>query len=325
MERHSMASTSFPAMGVTVTISGVHVPTPEIARGARVARAMAADWEQRFSRFLPDSELRAVNAAAGQPVQVSTEFLELLEKALLGVHRSEGRFDPAVLPALEQAGYDRSFESIVPANLQHQIEQRAPDATGWHERTELDFQRSTVRLPNNVRIDFGGIAKGAFVDRVLEQLRHWPGGCVDAGGDLRVWGIPPNGLYWTVGIQDPRNPVDDLAIARIDDVDAQAVATSGTYKRRWTRNGVVAHHLIDPRSGSPVSGRVTAVTAFAGTAVDAEIESKSLLVAAGRGQPLALLAADLAVVCHEDGTYAVIETVGQRSAQIERNPARATA
>jgi thiamine biosynthesis lipoprotein len=325
MRRHALASASFPAMGATVTVGGVSVPAEEVARGTRLARNLAGEWEARFSRFRPDSELQAVNAGSGKPIQASGEFIALLELAIEGVRRSAGRFNPAVLPALESAGYDRSFETIGTGDASRQSGISGPVAVDWIDDVAVDRARGTVRLPQGVRLDFGGIAKGAYVDRLTNVLRQrWPGGYVDAGGDLRVWGTPPNGLYWTAGIQDPRGPAVDIAVARMYDSGAQAVATSGTYKRRWPRGDAVAHHLIDPKTGSSLPERATSVTAFAAATAGAEVETKSLLVAAARGEPLAPQASVLAVVYYEGGNHAVIETLGQRSAEIVRDTARAS-
>src|SRR2546430_15548434 len=76
------------------------------------ARRMIGDFEARWSRFLPDSEISRVNANAGSWVEVSPDTFRLIEAAVTGWQITGGRFDPTVLPALVGAGYDRSFELI---------------------------------------------------------------------------------------------------------------------------------------------------------------------------------------------------------------------
>jgi FAD:protein FMN transferase len=323
MSRHSLASASFPAMGVTITIGGIDASPGDVAMCLAHARALAEEWERHFSRFRPDSELQAVNLAAGMPVRVSEPFLGLLEAAINGVRRSESRFDPAILPALESAGYDRSFDRIDPARSPSLP---VPIPATWADEVEIDRATRTIRLPHGIRLDFGGIAKGAFVERLAGVLSaHWLGGFVDAGGDLRVWGTPPNGLYWTAGIAKPGTATDDLVVARLYGADAFAVATSGTTRRRWVRKGSEAHHLIDPSTGMPLPEQVSGVTVFAPNAIDAEIETKSLIVAAARGEATRLRAGTLAVLYSRNDIHAILKTPGQRSAEILGAPARATA
>ena len=57
---------------------------------------------------------------------------------------------------------------------------------------------------------------------------------------MRVWGEPPNGKFWTTGIQDPAIASMDIAVVELHDPGVFAMATSGTYKRRWSRGDVEA-------------------------------------------------------------------------------------
>jgi thiamine biosynthesis lipoprotein len=141
---------------------------------------------------------------------------------------------------------------------------------------EIDRAAGTVRLPAGMRIDLGGIAKGAFVDLLVARLAEWPGGLVDAGGDLRAWGTAPDGLPWRVAIENPSQPEQDAAfVDLLDPTRSGAVATSGVLRRRLRGNG---HHLIDPRTGLPAVTTFAAVTAIAPTCAAAEIAAKSLLI-----------------------------------------------
>jgi len=71
-----------------------------------------AELEQRWSRFLPDSEISQLNRWAGLPVAVSPDTVTLVEHAIVAWRLSGGAFDPTLLGAVMQAGYDRSFEQL---------------------------------------------------------------------------------------------------------------------------------------------------------------------------------------------------------------------
>ena len=121
---------------------------------------------------------------------------------------------------------------------------------GW-QRVEWDDR--AIRLPERgMEIDLGGIGKEYAADRaaticVLHGIAH---GLVNLGGDVRAIGTQPDGTPWRIGIRDPRR--DDRAIAVMEVADG-AVATSGDYERYFDLDGRRYCHLLDPRTGMPVS------------------------------------------------------------------------
>jgi thiamine biosynthesis lipoprotein len=300
-----LARATFAAMSTTMAIVGVGVPEAAAARAADRGQRLAADWERRFSRFRPDSQLSGLNAAGGRPFPVDDVFLDLLEGARAAVRRTGGRFDPSILPALEAAGYDRSIEGVGATPVQLGRPPRSGvGREGW-EQVRIDHGRGEVTLPPEMRIDLGGVAKGAFADRLAMELAAWPGGCVDAGGDLRLWGLPPDGDRWAIGIEDPFHPDRDCFVAEVPAASA-GVATSGTYRRRWQAGDRTAHHLIDPRRGVPVADVVCAVTAIAPDTATADVAAKALLLAAADGDCSDLFGATIAVIVYSDGQTTVV-------------------
>jgi thiamine biosynthesis lipoprotein len=158
-----------------------------------------------------------------------------------------------------------------------------------------------------MRIDLGGIAKGAFVDRLASGLGSWSGGCIDAGGDLFVWGSPPEGDSWRIGIEDPCRPETEVLVAEVRGAAGVGVATSGIYRRRWAADERTAHHLIDPRTGSPLITDIASLTAFASCATRAEIATKALMVSATGSGNSDLFDATVAVLVHADRHMATLQ------------------
>ena len=78
-----------------------------------------ADLERRWSRFDGLSEVSALTRHAGSPVVVSPETRELVERAVAAWQITGGLFDPTVLGALRARGYDRSFDELGPAPIEH--------------------------------------------------------------------------------------------------------------------------------------------------------------------------------------------------------------
>jgi thiamine biosynthesis lipoprotein len=156
-------------------------------------------------------------------------------------------FDPAVLPDLERAGYDRSFEQVERTGDSPAPDGRRDDLSISHLR--LDSQRRTVTAPPGLRIDLGGIGKGYAVDRMAELLEEWGLERVLVhGGFSSVLALePPAGQEgWSLTLSDPRAP--SRVLARLS-ARQMALGASGVRK---------GDHLVDPRTGEPARGRLAA-------------------------------------------------------------------
>lgn len=236
--------------------------------------------EAELSRFRPDSGLSRLNACAGRgPQRVSLMLAAVLRLALQARDDTGGIFDPTVLPALQAAGYDRSFDLLGNGAAHaavNAVGAGAPAAAGQAVDVSVALERmhGTVELPGGVQIDLGGIAKGWTVDRAAELLGAWGAALVDAGGDIRATAAP-GGEGWPVAVEDPFHPDTDLAVVRLT---GDAMATSTTLKRNWQTGGRQMHHLIDPRTGRPSESELVSVTVIAPTTAWAEIAAKAALI-----------------------------------------------
>ena len=80
---------------------------------AEHAACLVKNWfetqEQRFSRFVADSELNRLNESQGW-ISVSAAMDEVLSLAYGYIGQTEGIFQPGIMKALRSSGYDTSFE-----------------------------------------------------------------------------------------------------------------------------------------------------------------------------------------------------------------------
>lgn len=265
---------TFHAMGTEVTVAVPLLSDDQERRMAGRVAALFGETERRFSRFRDDSELAALNRAHGSQ-RVSPEMIELLVAAGRHVAATEGRFDPTVGAALRAAGYDRSF---APGQLDRPEPGRPepgrpePGAIPPPARfTDLSIDEATrsVQRPPHVHLDFGGFLKGRTVDRAA-ALMPSPA-IVDAGGDAALIGAGVDGAGWVVEIEDPGAENAVLLTLRVAD---RAVATSAANRRRWRLGQIMAHHLIDPRTGEPARTDLAQVTVLAPTVERADVVAK---------------------------------------------------
>ncbi len=223
---------AFPALGSRWRIHHGGRVDGEAAQAT--ADLVRAD-ERRWSRFIPSSDVARATAAAGEPVAVARETIDLLEEAVRWQEASAGRFDPLVGRALAATGYgDPSGGG------------GAGPSTGG---LVVDRGAGTVHVPAGERLDLGGIGKSWVARRaaaLLVQLSDDERIVVDAGGDIHV----------ERGDEIVGTPAGPVALT-----GGLGVATSSSERRRWTApSGARAHHLIDAATGAP-GARGTAVVA----------------------------------------------------------------
>jgi len=265
---------AFRAVGTScaaAVTAGAH-DTRRARAALAAAEAEVAACERALSRFDAASDLCRLNAAGGAWTSVDGRLIEALRLALRAREDTGGRFDPTVLPALVAAGYDRSFEQL--------DERPARRAVGWRAgaAVEVDESAGSARLDPGAAVDLGGIGKGYAASRALAAMRDaWPmlpGGLVDLGGDLALWGETPERGPWRIAVADPRRPGTNAGVLLLR---SGGVATSGRDVRRFGPGGAL-HHLIDPATGEPALPGPLAVTVVASDAAEAEAHATALAI-----------------------------------------------
>ena len=242
----------FCSMGCDIVVAGA---TP--AESAAIA-GLFARRDRIFSRFVPGSELNAVNAHAGRPTLVSAEFAAMIELALAAAQQTRGLVDPTLGAALEAAGYDRDFAALPPDG----------GSAGPAAPSRLRGVRLRGRLlevPAGVKLDLNGVVKARTVDDALALLGG--DGYVSAGGDLACRG--------GVSVALPGGDAVQLVEG--------GLATSGIDRRHWRRAGALQHHLIDPATGRPARSPWGQVTVCGGTCLGADVAAKAAFLLRGDG------------------------------------------
>ncbi len=254
-------SESFPAMGTTVDVL-IETDSPPIAAFLSI-RLLFERQEAVFSRFRDASLLSRLNA--GEMIN-DARFAAACSLALEANAFTQGIFNPMVLTALREAGYDRTFEDIT--------SQGSPRAQSVPRLADcLGVSGSRVRLREG-QLDLGGIVKGWTVDLALDMFcGEFDGLLVNAGGDLRCAGNEDGNDGWWVEVDGPGSPAWSGLVRG-------AVATSSTAKRRWKgERGTLVHHLIDPRTGLPADSGFAQVTVWGAETWRAECWAKAILIA----------------------------------------------
>ena len=230
------------------------------------------EMENIFSRHISGSDINLINGAAGrEAVKVSEETIFMLQKALEFAELTEGAFDPTIAPLLELWGFGTDQNRVPSAE---ELKKVLPLIN--YRAVQVNEEESTVFLPEGMKIDLGGIAKGYIVDRGLRAAEKFPVTAIfiNAGGDISIKGSKPAGDRWRIAVQDPRSPEEWAAIIGMD---TGSVATSGDYQRFFEEGGELFHHIIDPRTGFP-AGNVSSVSTVASDTLTADALSTAVFV-----------------------------------------------
>ncbi len=247
-------------MGNHFEISVVHPDAHFAQHAIELAFAEITRIEKLFTTFSEDSITNRLNAAAGlHEVQVPREFFNLVERAQKLSRLTDGLFDLSYGSAHKQFwNFDTSARS-----LPSEAEALLNVALVNYENIITNEKDHTIYLKQKgMRIGFGGIGKGYAADkaRLVIQQQGIENGLVNASGDLTAWGNQSEEVQgWKVGVSNPSEPKLPLAWLQLKDA---AIATSGNYEKFFVIDGTRYSHIINPKTGLPVTG-IASVTILA--------------------------------------------------------------
>ncbi|MFZ2190319.1 MAG: FAD:protein FMN transferase [Candidatus Magasanikiibacteriota bacterium] len=244
----------------------------------------AKKFDKLCSRFDDESELSRINQAIGY-YTISESLSELLVLAKDAYTQTNGIFDPTIAKALRGIGYNKSFSEITSSDdkdlVGEDIIEKIKDTHNTRPKFSeliIDKENSRVYMPDGMQIDLGGIAKGFWVDKMLQTvLVDYPVTWLSAGGDIYVRGADNFNNIGKISIQDPTDLTKDLLTCKIDWPEF-GVATSGVAKRRGRRNGKEWHHIINPQTGLSAETDLLSATVFTKTTKDADVYAKTAII-----------------------------------------------
>lgn len=197
-----------------------------------------------------DGEIAQLNEE--KQITASADTLALLTRAKEISAATDGLFSTTIAPLMEAWGFTSGDyrvpdEAELSALLAHVDDE------------EIAISDSTVTIPADAKVDLGGIAKGFTSARVMEIFREngVENGILSLGGNVQALGTKPDGSLWRVGLQDP---ADERALFATLELADKAVITSGAYERNFEQDGILYHHIIDPRTGYPAESGLSSVT-----------------------------------------------------------------
>lgn len=229
--------------------------------------------ERLISSWDNNSQTSLINKNAGvQPVSVSLELYQLIERSIKISQLTDGAFDISYASMDAIWKFDGSMINMPsPEKVKASVSR-----VGYQNIVCNSIENSVFLSKKGMKIGFGAIGKGYAADKAKQLLQHKGviSGIINASGDMNAWGKQPNGKDWQVAITNPMNKSKAYALLPLYN---KAVVTSGTYEKFVTFDTKRYSHIIDPRTGYPAAGILSA-TVFAPKAELADALATSIFV-----------------------------------------------
>lgn len=271
-----------PHMGTLFTLTFYAPDEAAATAAAEAASEKIAALERCMTDYDPGSELMQLcQKPFGQPVRISKELFEVLQKAQRIAALSDGAFDVTIGPVVRLWRRARRTGVLPAAEMLAQ----ARTSVGW-QKLKLDARNLTATLAApNMQLDLGGIGKGFAADKALEVLKHRgiTRALVAASGDIAAGDAPPGERGWRVGIgalvSEPARSKDEkqqagsetgASIAWTILLRNTAVSTAGDSEQFVEIDGRHYSHIVDPATGVGLTNRMqVSVVARQATDTDA--------------------------------------------------------
>ena len=229
--------------------------------------------EKLISSWDPNSQTSEVIRNAGlKPVVVDEELFQLIQRCIKISKLTNGAFD------ISYASMDKvwHFDGSMTEMPSEEAIKNSVLKVGYQNIILDEANHSVFLKLEGMKIGFGAIGKGYAADKAkaLLQSKGVESGIVNASGDLDAWGTQPDGKDWMVAIV---NPLNKEKVFSWMPVHNSAVVTSGNYEKYVRFNNVLYTHIIDPRTGYPATGILSA-TIFTKTAELADALATSIFV-----------------------------------------------
>ena len=188
---------------------------------------------------------------------------------------TQGSFDCTLMPLINAWG----FGSIESLSLDSSEINSLLNDIGYRK---INIKKdSTIYNPYNLKLNFDALAQGYTVDVIsafLDTL-NIKNFLVEIGGEVRAKGLNPNGQKWRIGIDKPNQEIDSKnRFQTVINISNKSLATSGSYRKFYIKNGNTYSHTIDPNTGYPVQHNLLSVTVISDQCVIADAYATAFMV-----------------------------------------------
>ncbi len=233
---------------------------------------------QDLSTYIPDSYISVFNKEKKTTYKGAPHFDKVFIKAKEIYQKTDGAFDPTVMPLVNYWGFGYTPKKAV-TDIDAAKVTEMMTSVGFNKIISPNISTYTKQNANT-QLDFSAIAKGYGVDVVADFLEQKgiENYLVEIGGEVRTKGKNPRGNWWLTGIN---TPVSDASVkdfqAKVS-LQNKALATSGNYRNYYEVNGKKYAHTINPKTGYPEANTLLSASVFANDCMTADAYATACMV-----------------------------------------------
>jgi len=231
-----------------------------------------------MSLYIKDSEISLFNKSqSSKPMAVSKDFLTVIKTAEEIYRQTEGSWDGTVGPLVNLWGFRTTGHSRqVPPR--EEIEKLLLNI--GFDKIEIIEDKYLSKKKSGIFLDLDSIAQGYGVDQIAKLIKSKgiQNYLVEIGGEVYAAGYRKDGGKWKIGINKPEKNAPFNQVYKIAFLHNKAMATSGDYRNFFEQNGKTYSHIIDPKTGYPVSNRVVSVSIIADSCTYADGLATAVMV-----------------------------------------------
>lgn len=243
------------------------------------------EFNQEFSTYQKDSVISRFNSLPlNSKLKVSARFIQMLEMAKDFHEKTNGAFDPTLGPVIQAWGFGGGQVKQTPnkKTLSEAMKKVGFSYIQWEPET-LNVWRT-----NDVHLDVNAFAPGWAADLIGEKLSSHKihDYMVDISGEIIFKGKKSPQHPWVAGIETPSlEHAAGIQVAFY--MQDLSIATSGNYRQYFDDQGLRKSHIIDPKSGAPVTHQISSASVLASTGAQVDAWSTAMMVLGEAGLDLA--------------------------------------
>jgi thiamine biosynthesis lipoprotein len=248
--------------------------------------------DKTLSNYRPDSIIEMFNSAENTDSQeVGNEIVSLVRIAKTVHQASQGCYDLTTKPLFDLWGFRGDTLTIPDApTILKTLDQIGMEKLDVVDETHLRKKQA------DLKVDLSSIAQGYSVGKISQVLEQKgvTNYLVEIGGELQTRGHKPDLEPWRIALERPL-PGDQhmQKIITMPKDLPMAVMTSGTYNHYFDYQGQRYSHILDARTGRPITHDLVSVTVIHEDPTIADAWDTALLCL---GQKEGILAANAAKI-----------------------------
>jgi thiamine biosynthesis lipoprotein len=210
-----------------------------------------------------------------EPQMLGDEIITLIQAAKVASEATQGCYDLTIKPLFDLWGFKgESLTQPSSSNLKTALSQ-----VGFNQIDIIDSTHLRKKNPT-LKIDLSSVGQGYSVSQIagIFKAQGIDNYLVEIGGELQTFGKKPDNSPWRVALEKPLSTQRSMhKIITMNRTEPMSVTTSGTYHHFFDKDGKRYSHILDAKTGTPITHNTVSVSVFDDDATKAEVWDTALL------------------------------------------------